>query len=73
MTDKEKVKSFLKALSKDDYQEANKIFPEVVKSSVKSLINKRKQDVINDINTKASELIISSVLEKEEEKTDEDK
>lgn len=67
MTDRQKVKNFLVALSKDDYVEANKLFPDVVKSSVKSLINKRKEDVINDINAKASELVSSSVLEKEPE------
>lgn len=71
MTDRQKVKNFLVALSKDDYVEANKLFPDVVKSSVKTLINKRKEDVINDINTKASELVSSSVLEKEPEEKEE--
>jgi len=74
MTDKGKVKEFLTAISKDDYVTANKVFPEVAKSSVQSLINKKKPDVINNINDKASHLVSSSLLDDEKEyKVDEDK
>jgi len=62
MTDKNKIKKFLGALANDDFVEANKIFPEVVQSTIKTLINKRKPDIINDINKKASELIAATVL-----------
>jgi hypothetical protein len=68
MTDKQKVKNFLVALSKDDYVTANKIFPEVVKSSIKTLINNKKQDVIDNINTKVEASISLLTLDDEENK-----
>lgn len=60
MTDKQKVKEFLVALSKGDYVNANKVFPEVVDSSIQKIINNRKEDVINDINVKASEIAMAN-------------
>jgi hypothetical protein len=61
------VTEFLTALAKDDYPTANRIFPKVVEGSIKSLINKRKPEVVEQINMKASEHMKTSVLETEEE------
>lgn len=66
MTDKQKVKDFLVALSKEDYVNANKIFPDVVDSSIKKIINNKKEDVINDINVKASEIAVSQATDQKE-------
>lgn len=67
MTDKSRVKDFLAALAKDDYVTVNEIFPEVVNSSLKSIINKRKPDVIDKLNTKASDLVSTSFHDKSDE------
>jgi Mg/Co/Ni transporter MgtE len=53
MTDKEKIKEFLTSLANDNYVEADKQFPEVVKSALQSAINNKKPAVVEKLNTEA--------------------
>ena len=72
MSTKKKITDFVTALAKEDYKTANAIFPDVVESSVKELINKRKPDVIADINANASKLVSASVQDDEQDETAEE-
>jgi hypothetical protein len=66
MSNKEKIKEFLTALSKEDYVSANKIFPSVVKSSIQSLVNKKKEEVIEKINAQIKDDIVTSAVSTKE-------
>lgn len=57
------LKLFLSAISNDDYIEADKHFPNVVKNAVKKIINKRKPDIVDNINKDANKISIESVRE----------
>jgi len=65
MSNKEKIKEFLTALSKEDYVAANKIFPSVVKSSIQTLVNKKKTEVVEKINAQIKDEVVSSAVNKE--------
>lgn len=61
MTDKEEIKAWLAALSNDDYVEADKRFPNVVKSTVNSLINNKKPIVVERLNAAAEKTALLAV------------
>jgi hypothetical protein len=58
MTDKDAIKRFLTALANDDYVQADKEFPEVMRVAAERSINKRKPQVIDSINAEANKLAI---------------
>lgn len=68
MVDRELTKKFLTAIAKDDYIEADKHFPELVKSALKDVINKRKPKIIDEINTTAGKTAADSITQKAEAK-----
>ncbi len=49
------TKDFIVALASDDYIQADKLFPEVVKKSVEKLINKRKPAVYKQLSAQAEQ------------------
>jgi hypothetical protein len=52
----EPLKQFLAAIARDDYVEADKHFPNVVKTATNNVINKRKPAILDAINANASEV-----------------
>lgn len=63
---KEAIKNWLNALANDDYVEADKQFPNVVKTNLNSLINNKKPAIVKQLSAEAENLAAASVeLEKE--------
>ena len=56
MADKELIKEFLTALSNNDYVAADKVFPNVVKSALNTVINNKKPTIVEQLNKKAEEI-----------------
>jgi hypothetical protein len=69
---KESIKKFLTALSNDDYVGADKEFPNVVKSTLTTIINNKKVTVLQALNKNAEE-IASKSIEKKKDATEADK
>lgn len=63
MTDKKLVKDFIVAIANDDYVAADKIFPKVVDSATKNLINNKKPDIVKKLSEDAEKIAISSVTD----------
>jgi hypothetical protein len=58
---KEALKKFLSAMSKEDYVEADKHFPNAVKDALNNCINKNKAKIIDEINATANKAAAESV------------
>lgn len=59
-TDKE-IKDFIVALAADDYVQADKLFPNVVKNAVQNLINNRKPAVHKQLSAQAEQIAKDSL------------
>ena len=66
MTDKKLVKDFIVAIANDDYVAADKIFPKVVESATKNIINNKKPDIVKKLSQDAEKIAITSVTDKKE-------
>jgi len=62
---REHIKQFLNALANNKYTEADEVFPKVVNSALKNIINNNKLNVLTKINAQAEKTAISALeLEK---------
>lgn len=55
------TKDFIVALASDDYIQADKLFPDVVKKSIEKLINNRKPAVFKQLSAQAEQLAKESL------------
>jgi hypothetical protein len=57
MTDKiQATKEFIAALAKDDYVQADKVFPNVVKAAVENVINNKKPAILKQLSAQAEQV-----------------
>lgn len=69
MSDKEHLTKFLNALANDKYTEADELFPKVIDSAIKNVINNNKPEVLKKLNANA-ETIATAALNFEKPPTD---
>ena len=57
----EHLAKFLNALANDKYTEADALFPKVVDSAIKNVINNNKPEVLKKLNAEAEAIATSSL------------
>lgn len=67
--EKQHIKEFLTAIANDDYVSADKIFPNVINSKINSIINNRKQAVVEQLNSQAETSALKGVELDKDKKT----
>lgn len=60
------VQQFLHDIHQENYVEADKKFPNIVKSALDSIINNRKPAILKQLNGKAEQIAAESVQLKKE-------
>jgi hypothetical protein len=61
MTEKEHLTKFLNALANDKYTEADELFPKVINSAIKNIINNNKPEVLKKLNAKAESIATAAL------------
>lgn len=65
MEHKEQIQKFLTAIANGKYTDADELFPKVVNSTYKNIINNNKPEVLKKLNADAEKIAISAIdLEK---------
>jgi glutathionyl-hydroquinone reductase len=61
MSNKEQLTKFLNALANDKYTEADELFPKVVDSAIKNIINNNKPEVLKKLNANAESIATAAL------------
>lgn len=61
MSDKEHLIKFLNALANDKYTEADELFPKVINSAIKNIINTNKPEVLKKLNANAEQIATAAL------------
>lgn len=61
MDHKEQLQKFLTAIANDKYADADALFPKIIDSTVKNIINNNKPEVLKKLNANAEQIAISAL------------
>lgn len=61
MDHKKQIQQFLTAIANDKYEDANELFPKILKSTVTNIINNNKSEVLKKLNAGVEQVATSSL------------